>query len=195
MNLEVFFKLEWSYILFYLITVLWILEFIVFRPKFKNTLNQETKTFKQILFTIIFVIFFTNLLTLFDLYRFEASTLTISHYLGIGLYSIGILLRYIASITLGEYFTRDVSVSKDMNLKSKGVYKYLRHPLYLGLFLLVIAVPLFFGNYFMMLTAILLMGKLINHRMIIEEMMLEKALGESYLTWKKARYRFIPFIY
>lgn len=195
MNLDVFFKLEWPYFAFYIITVLWILEFAVFRPKVKDQTETETKSFKQILFTIIFVIVFTNTLTLFDLYRLEGRALSISHYIGISFYIIGILLRYISTITLGEYFTRDVAVSNTMTLKSHGVYRFLRHPLYLGLFLLVIGVPLFFGNYFMTLAAILLMGKIINNRMTLEEMMLEKTLGKTYIDWKKARYRFIPFIY
>jgi protein-S-isoprenylcysteine O-methyltransferase Ste14 len=195
MNLDVFFKFEWPYIMFYVITVLWILEFVVFRPKFKSQENTEKRSFKQILFTIIFVITLTNILTLFDLYRLPETSLAMSRYIGISLYIIGILLRYISTITLGEYFTRDVSVEKSMVLKSHGVYRFLRHPLYLGLFLLVIAVPIFFGNYFMILAALLLMGKIINNRMQIEEMMLEKTLGETYLNWKKARYRFIPFIY
>ena len=113
---------------------------------------------------------------------------------GIIFYILGLYLRYHASMLLGGAFTRHVTVESTMNLVSKGPYTHLRHPLYLGLFLLVIAFPLYAGNWIAVIVflPLNLLGLLIRIR--IEENALEKILPH-YKAWKKARYRIIPFIY
>jgi protein-S-isoprenylcysteine O-methyltransferase Ste14 len=104
-------------------------------------------------------------------------------------------LRYISILYLGKHFTRDVEVSKTQTLISKGPYRWLRHPLYLGLFLLTISVPLFFQNWLMTILSSIAMFFMLNHRMNIEETLMEDVIGNTYIEWKKTRYRFIPWIY
>jgi protein-S-isoprenylcysteine O-methyltransferase Ste14 len=88
-----------------------------------------------------------------------------------------------------------VAVSADQTLISHGPYRFLRHPLYVGLFLLTVSVPLFFKNIPILLLSMLYMGYLLNQRMRVEEQAMERILGERYRVWKAKRYRFIPFIY
>ena len=33
---------------------------------------------------------------------------------------------------------------------------------------------------------------ILNHKMTIEENMMEDVIGDAYVTWKEQRYRFIP---
>lgn len=110
------------------------------------------------------------------------------------MYSIGIILRYWSSILLGQNFSRDVEVSKNQELISNGPYRYMRHPLYTGLFLLTIAVPLFVGNIAVFLLAILLMYNMLNRRILEEERFMEEVLGARYVRWKNERYKFVPFV-
>lgn len=189
--------LEWdiSHILFYTITALWLFEFILFPSKHTAADYQERQSFYHILLTILSNVFFTLLLTYFGTFRLTESPWNLLKYLGLFFYSIGIFLRYSSSYLLGNYFSRHVHVEKGQVLVSHGPYKILRHPLYLGLYLLVLGVPTFFQNPLAMVLALISMARVLNQRMKLEEKNMEKVLGERYRQWKKSRYRFIPYIY
>ncbi len=192
--MEIFFKLELPYILFYVITFFWILEFIVFPSKYESDDYSEKKSFLIILAIIISTITATIITTFLGWFTLSLDT-PVFRIVGILFYTLGILLRYISTLYLGRYFTRNVEVSKDQTLISHGPYRILRHPLYLGLFLLLISVPLFFANWGMFILGTLAIGYVLNQRMKIEEASMEKVLGKTYQEWKSKRYRFIPFIY
>lgn len=186
---------SWEYILFYIITVLWIGEFLVFPSKYESEDYSEVTSFKTILLGVVLSIVITVALTYIDMFRIEGSIGNAIRYIGILLYITGIVLRYSGSIYLGKYFTRDVNVSENQELVSDGPYRILRHPLYLGLFLLTISVPIFFQNYVSFVFALTVMVLNINRRMVLEEESMEEIMGDRYTDWKSSRYRFIPFIY
>jgi protein-S-isoprenylcysteine O-methyltransferase Ste14 len=119
----------------------------------------------------------------------------ISNYIGLALYSIGISFRYVGTLTLGKYFTRGIEIETNHQLVSNGLYTYLKHPLYLGLFLLGVSTSFVYGNYLMIIVSMLLMGSTLNYRMVLEERAMEQVIGKRYTEWKAKRYRFIPFIY
>jgi protein-S-isoprenylcysteine O-methyltransferase Ste14 len=182
-------------LVFYLANGLWLFEFILFRNRSRNGQFKDPLSFYGLTGLIGLTIFITILFNREGWGRMVNTTMyPWFQILGIFFYVLGLYLRYHASILLGTSFTRHVNVDKNMTLVSKGPYKYLRHPLYLGLFLLVIAFPLYAGNWMTTLVFLFLnlMGLLFRIR--IEEKALELHLPH-YKTWKKARYRIIPFIY
>ena len=194
--LSFFFVNAWPYYLFYSVTVLWIAEFVIFPSHLKKQSKQEKKSFFFILQFILIIIVLNFILGLLNIGILESEqTRLFFNYIGITLYVIGLSLRYISIIHLGRFFTRHVAVSDTHELISSGPYKILRHPLYLGLFLLSTSVPLFFSNILLTPLAYVLMGYILNHRMVLEEHILETNLGQTYSTWKRSRYKFIPFIY
>lgn len=183
-----------SFILFYLITLLWIGEFWFFPNHYKGTDRNETRSFLRILAIILVSHGVTITFTVLGWFRLEA----LYHPLWIAsliTYPLGLILRYVSILYLGQHFTRNVEVSQSQTLISNGPYRILRHPLYLGLFLLTISVPLFFQNWMMTIVSSGMMFLILNHRMTIEETMMEQVIGEDYRLWKKLRYRFIPFLY
>ena len=190
--LSFFFNNHWTYYVFYIVTVLWLLEFIVFPNKHKQSTYQEKKTFFYILGLILLTVILNFI---FGYFGWFIVTTTWLPYVAISLYTLGFLLRVKSIIYLGKFFTRHVQVQEKHALVSKGPYLLLRHPLYLGLFLLTVNVPLFFGNVLLSIISMLWMGYILNQRMLIEEQALEMSLGASYTLWKEKRYRFIPFIY
>lgn len=189
--------LEWnlSHIVFYGITILWLMELMVFPSKHHGEDFQEKQTFYLILINIISNIFITLLLTYYGTFQIQEYPWSMIRYLGLSFYLGGITLRYTSTILLGKYFSRDIHVEKNQVLVSHGPYRLLRHPLYLGLFLLVLGVPTFFQNPVAMAFAFFSMGRVLNRRMELEEKNMEKILGDTYKEWKKSRYRFIPYIY
>lgn len=194
--LSFFFVNAWPYYLFYIVTILWIAEFVIFPSHLKKQSKQEKKSFFFILQFILLIIVLNFVFGWFQIGTIENQvTQNILNYVGITLYIIGLSLRYVSIIHLGRFFTRNVAVSDTHELISSGPYKILRHPLYLGLFLLSTSVPLFFSNILLTPLAYVFMGYILNHRMTLEEHILETSLGQSYKNWKQSRYKFIPFIY
>lgn len=177
-------------VLFIIITLFWIGEFMFF-PSSKKEERSKEKTFRAILITILFILTINALMFWFDFLLIKSVYLQAT---AIVMYSIGIILRYWSSILLGQNFSRDVEVSKNQELISNGPYRYMRHPLYTGLFLLTIAVPLFVGNIAVFLLAILLMYNVLNRRILEEERFMEEVLGARYVRWKNERYKFVPFV-
>ncbi len=176
-------------ILFIVITFLWLAEFLLF-PSLKKEDQSEKKTFSLILVAILVIIILNAIMFFNDLLIIDK---TIIKVIALFLYFVGIVLRYWSLILLGKSFSREVEVSEDQELISRGTYKYIRHPLYLGLFLLTIAVPLYTGNILVFLGSIVLMFVVIDIRIKEEERFMEAAFGQRYVTWKNKRYKFLPF--
>lgn len=193
--MEIFFKFDWRYILFYLVTALWIGEFIIFPSKHKSEDYSEKSSFIRIMASIVASISLTLALSYLDKFQVAGRAGVFMSYSGLALYTAGIALRYSGVVYLGKYFTRDVEVEKEHELVSEGPYRILRHPLYLGLFLLSIGVSLFFRNAIGALFTTAAVGWPLNKRMIQEELSMESTIGERYRDWKSGRYRFIPYIY
>lgn len=179
--------LDWSFIV---ITILWLGEFILF-PSLEKEKKSQQKTFLIILATILFIILINGLMFYFDFLLIENGYLRL---FALFIYLTGLILRYWSLILLGQNFSRNVEVKQDQELISGGPYKYVRHPLYTGLFLLTVAVPLYVGNLLIFFLAILLMYSVINRRIQEEESFMENELGRRYVQWKKDRYKLIPFI-
>lgn len=173
--------------IFLIITFLWIFEIIRFRPEVSE--NQNKNSFYQILFSIISSIFITVTFFLFDVFSVSKALIPLFVNFGIILYSFGLFIRLWSRLELGKYFSHHVTVDSHQELISKGPYKYFRHPLYIGLFTLTIAVPIVLFNYGGLLYAIFTMKIALSKRVNEEEIEMERELGKRYLDWKKTRYK------
>lgn len=182
-------------VLFYIANGFWVLEFIIFKNKKRVGRFQEKKSFWFLIFAIMLVIVSTIQFSSNDLGKVSSLGLyPIFQVVALGFYGVGLWLRYQGSRILGENFTRHVAVSPSMTLVSNGPYRYLRHPLYLGLFLIALAFPIYVGNVFAILVGLPLLVIGFSWRMNVEELALTK-IHPQYAQWLKQRYRFIPFIY
>lgn len=112
-------------------------------------------------------------------------------YIGIGCILIGTCWRWYAIWTLGRFFTGMVVVAEDHRLIEHGPYRYVRHPAYAGILLVVFGFGLMMTNLLsgMTLMTALLCGLL--YRMSIEE----QALGETYQAYIRRTWRLLPFLY
>ena len=182
-------------VLFYLANGLWVLEFVIFKNKKRVGRFLENKSFWFLVFAITLVIVSTIQFSSNNLGKVSSLDLyPIFQVVALGFYGVGLSLRYRGSMVLGENFTRHVAVSSSMRLVSTGPYRYLRHPLYLGLFLITISYPIYVGNVFALLDGLPLLVIGFSWRMNVEELALTK-IHPQYAQWLKQRYRFIPFIY
>ena len=189
------FSLDFHNILFYFISFFWIIEIIVFRPQYKGSNYINNPSFKTIIIVILTIIFGTFLYNQFGLFVLPDYTFVYFNYIGIFIYTVGLGLRYYTRFTLRRHFTRDIKAYNDQKLVSDGPYRLFAHPLYLGLFLLLLAVPVYFGQLIWILATILFFGKVILNKMKEEERALKESLKNTYTSWLKKRYRFIPWVF
>ncbi len=114
---------------------------------------------------------------------------------GITLSSIGLVVRWTAVLTLGRFFTTSVAVREGHRIVKTGLYRWLRHPSYTGLYLICIGAGIGFGNWMSLgLCAAVPLGALV-YRTIVEERALRSSLGAEYVEYSAQTYRFIPWLY
>ncbi|MGL5941577.1 MAG: methyltransferase family protein [Waterburya sp.] len=107
----------------------------------------------------------------------------------------GLAMRYWAAKVLGEFYTRTLQTISGQQIITKAPYSYIRHPGYLGTFLIEIGAGLAITNW-IILSIILVIGILSRvYRIQIEEEMLKTVFGEQYQIYSEQTWRLIPFIY
>jgi protein-S-isoprenylcysteine O-methyltransferase Ste14 len=115
--------------------------------------------------------------------------------LGLGMLA-GVALRYWSMLTLGERFTRTLTVLPDHAVVTRGPYRWIRHPGYLAQILVLTAgaALLSLDRWLPLLVAAVLFGAYAQ-RIRAEESMLAARLGAEYASYRARTWRLIPFVY
>jgi protein-S-isoprenylcysteine O-methyltransferase Ste14 len=116
-------------------------------------------------------------------------------WIGLFLMVSGIVIRWTSIITLGRYFTTDVSILSDHTVVTKGAYRLVRHPTYAGSLLSFLGLGLTFSNWLSTLVILLPMIAVFAYRINVEERALVAYFGDAYINYRKATKRLIPGIY
>ena len=90
--------------------------------------------------------------------------------------------------------TAKLKIVKEHKLVTDGIYKHIRHPLYLGEILRNLGVVVIFSSVYGMLI-VLLASIFLLFRIEIEEKMLIVVFGEEYIEYRKNTKKMIPYIY
>ena len=114
---------------------------------------------------------------------------------GVVLFVAGLILRWWAIITLGRFFTVDVTIEKDHQLVERGPFRIVRHPSYTGVLLAFVGLALSLRNWAALLVILIPIGAAFIHRMNVEEDALSRALGPRYAEYMKRTKRLVPSIY
>jgi protein-S-isoprenylcysteine O-methyltransferase Ste14 len=118
---------------------------------------------------------------------------------GILLALTGGILRFLSRMALrkaglGILESSRLKIVEDQKLVTEGIYRNIRHPLYLGEIMRnhgsALALSSLYGFILMSLATLFL-----HFRMEIEEIMLLEEFGEQYRQYMEETYRLIPYIY
>ena len=107
----------------------------------------------------------------------------------------GIALRWWSFRTLGRYFTFQVMTSADQPVITTGPYRYLRHPSYTGILLILAGIGLGYGNLLSLVALIVLPLLGVINRIRVEEAALSATLGDRYTSYATGRKRLVPFVW
>jgi protein-S-isoprenylcysteine O-methyltransferase len=109
--------------------------------------------------------------------------------------TIGLVVRYSAVWALGRFFTWRVTLFTDHTIVRRGLFRYLRHPSYLGGMLAGWGVALALGNWLAFVIFSCTHVPLMIHRMRQEERALLAHFGDDYARYMSETARLVPFIY
>jgi protein-S-isoprenylcysteine O-methyltransferase Ste14 len=154
-----------------------------------NYLFRNRSHIPVVLFILaIPVIYFTNISFL------SSTTRSLVLILAISLSITGFIIR---AITIGSTpagtsgrNTREGQVAEQLN--TTGIYSIVRHPLYLGNYLMWIGIVVFTYNIYFVIIISLAYWLYYERIMFAEERFLEKKFGQAYLDWSLKAPAFFP---
>ncbi len=109
--------------------------------------------------------------------------------------TLGLSLRTWAVFTLGHLFTMHISIRKDHSIIRKGPYRLVRHPSYLGAFILYISTAAFLHAWFSVVAAMVILPFAFLRRIHYEEELLKEELGEEYEAYRSEVKKILPGIW
>ncbi|MEK6256743.1 MAG: isoprenylcysteine carboxylmethyltransferase family protein [Chloroflexota bacterium] len=133
---------------------------------------------------------------IWDLYRNQGNLNipSVENIAGLVLIVIGGSISLVAAVTLRLHYSSTLVIREDHKLITHGIYRFVRHPIYLGTLLVMIGLPVFVWSlYGTLIMSTLIPVFLIRIRM--EEKLLTEEFGDAYRTYRKATRKLIPFIY
>ena len=140
------------------------------------------------------MIYFGNYDFLFSCHlNYQSVFTTIILILSIGVSLFGFIIRaYTIGTTPRGTSGRNTKKQVANQLNTKGIYSIVRHPLYLGNWLLWAGLLIFTMNIYLFVIASLLYWIYYERIMFTEERFLEKQFGEQFVNWAQNVPAFLP---
>lgn len=183
--------------IFIVVYASWFLSEIIFVRLLRLKKADKQKADKGSLVVIWVLIITGNVSAVFVTHYINApiGMTPIVGYLGLGLIILGVFLRIGAIRSLGKFFTVQVTIKEDHQLKTDGYYKYVRHPSYTASLISFIGFGMTLNHWGSVLLAGGLAFIAFVIRIRIEEKVLVSHFGSSYEAYKAKTKSLIPFIY
>jgi protein-S-isoprenylcysteine O-methyltransferase Ste14 len=114
---------------------------------------------------------------------------------GLALMVAGIGLRAWSIVTLGRFFQYRIKVQPGHQVVTGGPYRYVRHPSYTGITMVLAGIALASGDVWSLLAVAVLGGVGLAVRIRAEERQLTQALGAEYERFAAGRKRLVPGVW
>ncbi len=113
---------------------------------------------------------------------------------GLALFAAGMVLTVWAEAKLGRFFSLEITIQKDHALVTDGLYRYLRHPRYLGIILFSLGISLVFRTWVAAGLAAAC-GAVLLWRIGDEESLMRRAFPHAWEAYAARSWRLFPFLY
>lgn len=114
---------------------------------------------------------------------------------GIALIALGVGLRAWSIATLGRFFQYHIEVQAEHRVVTDGPYRYVRHPSYTGMALVLAGIAVGTGDVLSLPVVAVLGGAGLAVRIRAEERQLTNALGAEYERFAARRKRLVPGVW
>lgn len=107
----------------------------------------------------------------------------------------GISLRIWSKLVLGRFYTFAIGLTEGHRILADGPYRFVRHPLYLGTFLVVFGFPLLTQSWATLWLLTLPTALVYALRLVKEDAYLVSQLGADYQRYAQRTARLIPYVW
>lgn len=147
---------------------------------------EEDWTFQAVALTYTVMV----LIMIFEFFMVPRKFELLLVFVGSLIFVIAFCFRFWGMKTLGELWQTKSSMRE--LITNLGPYRYMRHPIYFGLILEVIAVPLIAGTYYALLFSFVIFAPLILLKVHLEEKYLFELYGNKYQDYARKRFALLP---
>lgn len=172
---------------------------VVFVPNEGRSQGEGKKLIKRQKISLVLLQIITTLIIVlspfFDHHRIGLfSENIIIRIAGLVLAFTGFILMNWSVIVLGQQFSVDVTIQEDHHLITRGPYKHIRHPRYLGILIFFTGVSLIFMSQASVILVLVLLLTLL-WRIKDEEGLMQREFKKDWEDYKQRTFALIPFIY
>jgi protein-S-isoprenylcysteine O-methyltransferase Ste14 len=107
----------------------------------------------------------------------------------------GLVVRIWAIVVLGKSFRTTVEVDAGQQVVDTGPYRWVRHPSYTGILLLMVGLSLVYGNWLALAVLLVLPTGVLIHRIFVEEAVLTEVIGRAYTDYAARTKRLVPGVW
>lgn len=104
----------------------------------------------------------------------------------------GLAVRIWAIVVLGTSFRMTVEVDTGQKVIDSGPYRWVRHPSYTGILLLMAGLSLAYGDWPALAILLVLPAGVLIHRIFVEEAVLTEVIGRAYTDYAARTKRIVP---
>jgi len=115
--------------------------------------------------------------------------------IGLILLFTGLSIRWVSINTLKKYFTANLTIQEDHKLITTGIYKYIRHPSYLGGLFCFAGFGIALGNYISLFFIFFVNLIMVLVRIDFEEKILMNEFGSEFEEYKKRTKKLLPLLF
>lgn len=113
---------------------------------------------------------------------------------GLGLFLVGLSIMMVGQVTLWRNYSGFLIIWKGHQLITHGIYRYTRHPIYLGVIIVFVGLPVYAASVPGILAMPVLLLIILN-RIRLEEKLLTEEYQDAYQRYKATTKKLIPFIH
>ena len=160
--------------------------------------EQEKFVFRQHIVRILLII--ALYITLFFIPLFDRLGIGVFsaavgfNWLGVIFSATGYSLIFLSGLALGRQYSQDVTIQEGHQLITGGVYRFIRHPRYLGIVALSIGLSLVFRSWIGLLATVIFWGVLL-YRIRDEEATMRLEFGVQWDSYCQHSWRLFPYVY
>ena len=148
-------------------------------------INSYLVSFGMIYFPLMNIFF-----SFFEKFEFEVPT--IIKIISVFILFLATIIFYLSHKELADNWSPFVEIKEKQKLIKTGIYKYIRHPMYLSMWIFAIFEGFVLSNYFLIIFAILSWTNLYFFRISNEEKIMIDTFGNEYKEYIENTGRILP---